>query len=115
MSMTGRRRDPDPVDRYVGARIRERRVALALTQAELARALNLTEQQVRRMERGSSRLATRQLLVLADRMAVGIGYFLDGAPARPRAATSRPIRTRGWRAAPRANTSPIASDARPPR
>ena len=81
MSMPGRRRDPDPVDLYVGARIRERRIALALTQAELARALGLTEQQVRRMERGSSRLAPRQLLVLADRLAVGIGYFLDGAPA----------------------------------
>lgn len=80
MSEQGRRRSPDPVDRHVGARIRERRIALALTQAELAQALDLTPQQIRRMERGSSRLAPRQILVLANRLAVGSGYFLEGAP-----------------------------------
>ena len=79
MAMQGRR-SPDPVDRHVGARIRERRIALALTQEELARALGLTAQQIRRIERGSSRLAPRQLLVLAGRLAVGSGYFLEGAP-----------------------------------
>ena len=76
----GRRRTPDPVDRYVGARIRERRRALALTQAQLAAALGLSEQQLRRFERGSSRVSPRQLLALSLSLKVGPGYFLEGAP-----------------------------------
>lgn len=79
--MNGRRRIPDPVDRHVGARIRERRLALSLTQAELARALGLSEQQMRRIERGKSRLTPRQLLALSNRLQVGSGYFLEGAIA----------------------------------
>lgn len=77
----GRRRTPDPVDRYVGARIRERRRALALTQAQLAAVLGVGEQQLRRFERGSSRLSPRQLLALSLRLQVGPGYLLEGAPA----------------------------------
>jgi transcriptional regulator with XRE-family HTH domain len=76
----GRRRTPDPVDRYVGARIRERRQALALTQAQLAAVLCVSEQQLRRFERGSSRLSPRQLLALSLRLKVGPGYLLEGAP-----------------------------------
>jgi transcriptional regulator with XRE-family HTH domain len=74
-------RVPDPVDRHVGARIRERRIALAVMQAELGRSLDLSEQQIRRIERGSSRLAPRQILALASRLKVDSGYFLEGAPA----------------------------------
>ena len=76
-----RKRIPDPVDRYVGERIRERRRALALTQAQLAAVLGLSEQQLRRFERGSSRLSPRQLLALSLRLGVGPGYLLEGAPA----------------------------------
>ncbi len=75
-----RRRLPDPVDRHVGARIRERRKALSLTQAELGKVLGISEQQMRRFERGSSRLSPRQLLALSHRLEVGSGYLLEGAP-----------------------------------
>lgn len=77
----GRKRIPDPVDSYVGERIRQRRRALALTQAQLAAVLGLSEQQLRRFERGSSRLSPRQLLALSLRLGVGPGYLLEGAPA----------------------------------
>jgi transcriptional regulator with XRE-family HTH domain len=75
----GRKRIPDPVDSYVGERIRQRRRALALTQAQLAAVLGLSEQQLRRFERGSSRLSPRQLLALSLRLGVGPGYLLEGA------------------------------------
>jgi len=75
-----RDRIPDPVDRHVGARIRERRLALCVTQAELGRWLDLSDQQIRRIERGSSSLAPRQILALASRLQVDSGYFLEGAP-----------------------------------
>jgi transcriptional regulator with XRE-family HTH domain len=76
-----RRRVPDPIDQHVGGRIRARRRALALTQGQLAGALGVSEQQMRRFERGSSRLCPRHLLSLARRLRVGPGYFLEGAPA----------------------------------
>ena len=76
-----RDRVPDPVDKHVGARIRERRLALAVTQVELGRSLDLSEQQIRRIEQGSSSLAPRQMLALANRLQVDSGYFLEGAPA----------------------------------
>lgn len=79
--MRRRRKNPDPVDSYVGARIRERRRALALTQAELATVLGVSEQQLRRFERGKCRLSPRQLLALSLRLKVGPGYLLEGAPS----------------------------------
>ncbi len=88
--MNGRRRTPDPVDRQVGERIRERRLALSLTQAQLARVLGLSEQQIRRIERGSSRLTPRQLLALSSRLEVGSGYFLEGAFADGNAVSEGP-------------------------
>ena len=84
------RRVPDPVDRHVGERIRERRIAFSLTQAELGRTLDLSEQQIRRIERGSSSLAPRQILALASRLKVDSGYFLEGAPTADRAQPSEP-------------------------
>ena len=76
-----RARIPDPVDRHVGARIRERRFALSITQAELGRSIGLSAQQIRRIEHGSSSLAPRQILGLAARLQVDPGYFLEGAPS----------------------------------
>ena len=76
-----RARVPDPVDRHVGARIRERRLALSVTQADLGCCLSLTAQQIRRIEQGSSSLAPRQILALATRLQVDPGSFLEGAPS----------------------------------
>jgi len=85
------RRVLDPVDTYVGARIRERRIALSLTQAELGRALGLSDQQIRRFERGKSTLAPRHLLTLAQQLDVDSGYFLEGAPAADGAEPQDPV------------------------
>lgn len=85
-----RTRLPDPVDRHVGTRIRERRKALSLTQAELGKVLGISEQQMRRFERGSSRLSPRQLLALSRKLEVGSGYLLEGAPTSQDAAEEDP-------------------------
>src|SRR5579885_2976497 len=56
----GRRRrgkdGPDPIDVYVGSRLRERRVSLGMSQTVLADRLGLTFQQVQKYERGANRL-----------------------------------------------------------
>lgn len=55
----------DPVDIAIGARIRTRREALRITQAQLAAGAGVTFQQVQKYERGVNRIASARLLRIA--------------------------------------------------
>src|SRR5271163_434044 len=78
----GRRRrgkdGPDPIDIYVGSRLRERRVSLGMSQTVLADRLGLTFQQVQKYERGANRLSASALWRAADAVDVPVSYFFDG-------------------------------------
>jgi transcriptional regulator with XRE-family HTH domain len=78
----GRRRrgkdGPDPIDVYVGSRLRERRVSLGMSQTVLADRLGLTFQQVQKYERGANRLSASALWRAADAVDVPVSYFFDG-------------------------------------
>ena len=50
------------IDRYVGARIRERRIMLGITQRKLAEALGITCQQTHKYEFGLRRVFLARLL-----------------------------------------------------
>ena len=43
---------PNPVDKYVGSRVRMRRIMLGMSQEKLGEALGLTFQQIQKYERG---------------------------------------------------------------
>ena len=45
---------PNPVDKYVGSRVRMRRIMLGMSQEKLGEALGLTFQQVQKYERTHS-------------------------------------------------------------
>jgi transcriptional regulator with XRE-family HTH domain len=66
------------MDRHVGARMRERRNRLRLTQQELAKLIGLTYQQVHKYETGINRLAAGRLHQLAGALGVEVGYFFKG-------------------------------------
>lgn len=55
----------NPVDIAIGARIRTRREALRITQAQLAAGAGVTFQQVQKYERGVNRIASARLLQIA--------------------------------------------------
>jgi transcriptional regulator with XRE-family HTH domain len=74
------KRSPDPVDKYVGARIRMRRIMLSFSQTQLAAALGVTFQQVQHYERGSSRVGASTLQGIADTLQVPVSFFFEGAP-----------------------------------
>lgn len=74
------KRSPDAVDRYVGARIRGRRLMLGLSLTELADALELTFQQLRKYEKGANRVGAGRLQQIANALQVPISFFFDGAP-----------------------------------
>src|SRR4051794_40341968 len=82
----GRPRAQD-ADRHVGARVRERRIALGLTQQELAGLVGITYQQAHKYEKGLNRIAAGRLHALARALGVEPGYFFEGLgePARPTA------------------------------
>ena len=69
---------PQDVDRYVGARIRERRILLGLTQQQMAELIGVTYQQAHKYEKGINRVAAGRLYGIAQALAVEVGYFYEG-------------------------------------
>lgn len=75
---------PHPVDRHVGRRVCEKRIALGYNQSDLGRALGLTFQQIQKYEKGANRISASKLWDIARFFKVDIGYFFDGlSPAQP--------------------------------
>jgi transcriptional regulator with XRE-family HTH domain len=71
---------PDPVDKYVGSRLKMRRRKLGISQGALAKKLNLSFQQIQKYEKGSNRLGASRLQQLCQILDVEISYFFDGGP-----------------------------------
>jgi transcriptional regulator with XRE-family HTH domain len=75
----GRARSQD-VDRHVGARMRERRIMLGLTQHQLAELIGVTYQQAHKYEKGINRVAAGRLYYVAQALGVEVSYFFEGLP-----------------------------------
>ena len=65
-------------DRYVGSRIRERRVMLGLSQQQMAELIGVTYQQAHKYERGINRISAGRLFEIAQVLGVPVDYFFDG-------------------------------------
>ncbi len=65
-------------DRHVGARIRERRLMLGLSQQQLARLIGVTYQQAHKYERGLNRISAGRLFEIAQVLHVPISWFFEG-------------------------------------
>ena len=100
---------PDPIDEYIGNRVRMRREMLAMSQQKLGAALGVTRQHVQKCETGTRRLSASQLHQIASVLKVSPAFFFEGVPeARPhrknrrRAVAGLPVqlpnRCRGLRA-----------------
>jgi transcriptional regulator with XRE-family HTH domain len=68
----------EDVDRNVGARVRQRRVMLGLTQQQMADLIGVTYQQAHKYEKGINRVAAGRLYQMARVLGVDIGYFFEG-------------------------------------
>ena len=76
------RRGSDLVDAHIGERLRERRRALGLSQAQLAARMGFTPPQINRYEHGTTRLSAAGLWRAAEALEVAPGYFFDGLGER---------------------------------
>jgi transcriptional regulator with XRE-family HTH domain len=66
------------VDRFVGGRIRERRVMLGLSQQQMANLIGVTYQQAHKYERGINRISAGRLYEIARVLSVPVSYFYEG-------------------------------------
>ena len=73
----GRARAQD-TDRHVGARMRERRIMLGLTQHQVAELIGVTYQQAHKYEKGINRVAAGRLYRIAQALGVEVSYFYEG-------------------------------------
>ena len=74
---------PNPIDRYVGSRVRMRRMMLGMSQEKLGNALGLTFQQVQKYEKGTNRIGASRLQQISNILQVPVSFFFDGAPDTP--------------------------------
>jgi transcriptional regulator with XRE-family HTH domain len=68
---------PNPIDKHVGARIRERRKELQMSQERLADHLGLTFQQVQKYERGANRVSASKLYEIGRALNTSVSFFFD--------------------------------------
>src|SRR5579864_6925552 len=69
---------PDPIDVYVGKRIRMRRMLISMNQQTFAERLNVTFQQIQKYEGGANRVSASRLAQAAEVLGVDVDYFFDG-------------------------------------
>ena len=69
------------IDRHVGARIRERRIMLGLSQQQMADMIGVTYQQAHKYERGINRISAGRLYEITRVLNVPVTYFFEGLEA----------------------------------
>ena len=78
MAKPKRGRSTAAIDDHVGARIRERRIMLGLTQQQLAEMIGVTYQQAHKYERGINRVSAGRLFEISRALSAPITYFYEG-------------------------------------
>jgi transcriptional regulator with XRE-family HTH domain len=68
---------PHPIDIYVGSRLRERRIQLAMSQPTLAAALGITFQQLYKYEKAKNRISASRLYLFSKALNVPVTFFFE--------------------------------------
>jgi transcriptional regulator with XRE-family HTH domain len=72
---------PNPVDKYVGSRVRMRRIMLGMSQEKLGEALGLTFQQVQKYEKGTNRVGASRIQQISEILQVPVSFLFEGGPS----------------------------------
>ena len=67
----------DDFNKHLGNMLKMRRLALGLTQTKVAKAINVTFQQIQKYEKGVNGVSSIRLLQLSNYLKVPISYFFD--------------------------------------
>ncbi|MCA8889732.1 MAG: helix-turn-helix transcriptional regulator [Parvularculaceae bacterium] len=77
-----------PIDLHVGARLRQRRRLLGMTQQKLAESVRIRFQQIQKYESGANRISASRLWSLASALDVPVAFFFEGLDERERGANA---------------------------
>lgn len=72
---------PNPVDVWVGGRMRDRRIQIGMSQIALGERLRISFQQVQKYERGTNRISASRIVDLARALDVAPAWLFEGMPA----------------------------------
>ena len=64
-------------NKHLGKKLKLRRLALGLTQTKVAKAINVTFQQIQKYEKGTNGVGSNRLLQLSNYLKVPINYFFE--------------------------------------
>ncbi|MBM3631197.1 MAG: helix-turn-helix transcriptional regulator [Alphaproteobacteria bacterium] len=67
-------------NKHLGNKLKLRRLALGLTQTKVAKAINVTFQQIQKYEKGTNGVSSIRLLQLSNFLKVPINYFYEDFP-----------------------------------
>ena len=67
----------DNFNKHLGCRLKLRRLALGLTQTKVAKAINVTFQQIQKYEKGTNGVSSSRLMQLSQFLKVPITYFYE--------------------------------------
>jgi transcriptional regulator with XRE-family HTH domain len=76
-----RRGAPRTIDQFVGARLRDRRLMLGLTQRDLANRAGASQQRIYKYELGKASVTAALLYEIAAVLDTSVDYFFDGFEA----------------------------------
>ena len=68
-------------NRHLGSKLRLRRLALGLTQTKVAKAINVTFQQIQKYEKGTNGISSLRIMQLANFLKVPVVYFFEDYPS----------------------------------
>ncbi len=74
-------RRADQIDRYIGRRLRMRRIEKGLSLNDISDALGISYQQIQKYENGTNRISVGRLYALSAIVDVPISYFYEGLPS----------------------------------
>jgi len=67
----------DNFNKHLGNKLKLRRLALGLTQTKVAKAINVTFQQIQKYEKGTNGVSSIRLLQLANYLKIPVNYFFE--------------------------------------
>jgi len=67
----------DNFNKHLGSKLKLRRLALGLTQTKVAKAINVTFQQIQKYEKGTNGVSSIRLLQLSNYLKVPINFFFE--------------------------------------
>ncbi len=73
---------PDPIDKYVGSRIKGKRTGLRISQGNLGSAIGVTFQQIQKYESGANRVGSSNLYKISRALGVDVSFFFEGVEAQ---------------------------------